>query len=164
MCVYFYTYKCAFCLSVCCANSREIILPQSPCLSGQSDEGLVIFNTAGGGGGGGVVQVSETLNLNPPLSASVQAHLTLTPSVSLLWVFFLSRWDCSKWLGGDRWSSPADNAHRRNVKINWTGSVMARYKVAEEAMQTQLGLRVDWWECRWEKRWWREAEISSQLL
>lgn len=36
------------CLPSCWTNASEIILPQSPRLSGQSDEELVIFNTAGG--------------------------------------------------------------------------------------------------------------------
>ncbi len=44
-------YACVcFCLPGCWTNSREIILPQSPSLSGQSDEELVIFNTGEGGG------------------------------------------------------------------------------------------------------------------
>ncbi len=78
-------YVCVcFCLPGCWTNSREIILPQSPSLSGQSDEELVIFNT--GEGGGGVVQVSERPN---SLSVSAGAHLT-SPSVSLPWVFFFT--------------------------------------------------------------------------
>lgn len=81
VCVCVCIYVCVFCLPGCWTNSREIILPQSPSLSGQSDEELVIFNTAGG-----VVQVSERPN---SLSVSAETHLT-SPSVSPLCVFFFT--------------------------------------------------------------------------
>lgn len=64
------------------------MLPQSPSLSGQSHEELVIFNTAGG-----VVQVSERPNA---LSVRAGAHLT-SPSV-----YPFSQWDHSNWLCRDR--------------------------------------------------------------
>lgn len=84
VCIYIYIFimrECVFCLSGCWTNSREIILSQSPSLSGQSDEELVIFNTAGG-----VVQVSQRPN---SLSVSAEAHLP-APSVSVLCVFFFT--------------------------------------------------------------------------
>lgn len=48
VCLCVCVYVCVVCLPGCWTNSREIILPQSLGLSGQSDEEQVIFNTAGG--------------------------------------------------------------------------------------------------------------------
>lgn len=132
-----------FCLPGCWTNSREIILPQSPSLSGQSDEELVIFNTAGGlfkyqRGQTPCLRVQKPISLLPLFPPSV---------------YSFSQWDHSKWLGRDRGICSADSAHRRHVEINWTGPIMDRYKATEETMQTQLGLRIDQRECWREDRW-----------
>lgn len=96
-------HVCVACLSGCWTNSREIILPQSLSLSGQSDEEQVIFNTAGG-----LLkyQRSQTpcLRVQEPISL-----LPLFPSS----VYSFSHWDHSKWLGSDREICSADNALKK---------------------------------------------------
>lgn len=124
---------CVFCLPGCWTNSREIILPQSPSLSGQSDEELVIFNTAGGG-----------------CSSITEAKLPVgecrSPSCSSLG--FLPLCICFRCgipatgSGGAGGFARQTICSWKNVEINWTGPIMDGYKATEEAMQTQLGLRV----------------------
>lgn len=132
VCVCVFSVCLSLCLSVCWANSGEIILPQSPCLSGQSDEGLVIFNTAGGG----CSSIREAKL--PVCECTSPSHFSLRFPSSGYSFLSVGLFQMARRRQMELFSRQC--AHWRNVEINWTGPVMARYKVAEETMQTQLGL------------------------
>lgn len=137
VCVCVCVRPCVVCLPSCWTNASEIILPWSPSLSGQSDEELVIFNTAGGCWSIREAKLcvcecrspSHISLCFPPLC--IPFHSGIIPSGSVE-----TGEICS-----------ADNARRRNVQTNWTGPIMDRYKATEEAVQTQLGSRIDRREC-----------------